>query len=180
MRRAIHEVLKRRRSRVIARARVGIRCGASPQYTDSFGKIWAADSYFYTISGVVRTFRPTTSVVMGTPDPELYRDVRYADNLNAGNNIYWGYNIPISAGRYQVKLLYAEIFMEPASPGRIGNIDINGVRKLTNFNQVDAAGQNTAYQMIFEDIFAVNGFINIAITSVSNNFYITALEIDPT
>lgn len=177
MRPAIYQILTRKpRGK-----RVGIRCGTSSGYTDSTGGYWLPDTYFYVTSGTVLTYRPIPDApIANTPDPEIYRDVRYGDNLGTGGTVaVWGYRVPVLKGRYQARLLYAEIFAQAQPPGRLGNIDINGVRKLTSFNEVAAAGQNTAYQMVFNGITPIDGIIDIGITSLTQNFYITALEIVP-
>ncbi len=159
--------------------RVGIRCGTSPAYTDSLGQLWIADTYSYVTTGRVVTYRYDANTIANTNDQELYYDIRFGDTIVSNNTVpvVWGYNVPVTPGNYTVKLLFAELF---AAASRLGHIDINGVRKLTNFDEVAAAGQNTAYQMTFANIQPVGGFINVGITSLTQNFYITGLELVPT
>ena len=178
MRRAIYQTLTKKPIFAIG-SRVAIRCGSRPGYTDSFGKYWIPDTYSYVTTGSVLIYEYSASLVTNTNDPELYYGIRYGNTIASSNTIpvIWGYDVPATPGRYTVKILFAELFNEPA---RIGHIDINGVRKLTNFDEVANAGGNLrASQIVFTNVQPVSGFINVGITSLTQNFYISALELDP-
>lgn len=179
MRRAIYQTLTKKKTRAITGTRVAIRCGTSAQYIDSFGKLWLTDRYFYDNVGNVATYRNNVTV-SNTFDPELYKDIRYANNYFTETPSEWGYNIPVDLGTYQVNLLFAETFSQPSPPGRTASININNVRKLTNFDEVLAAGgQNKASQIVFGNIQSVAGFIDIKFILPTQNFYISALELTP-
>ena len=72
-----------------------INCGG-PGLTDPSGTVWSADNYF--MDGSIHQ---DTSIipVSGAADDRLYIDERYGA---------FSYEIPISAGSYEVSLLFAE------------------------------------------------------------------------
>lgn len=159
---------------------VRIRCGTSPQYIDSRGNLWLSDRYFYDNVGNVVSYRNVTAIA-NTSDPELYYDIRFANNFQTQLQSDWGYNIPVKPGKYMLSLYYAEMFSEPQTPGRVSSIDINGVRVLTNFNETMAAGAlNRAYQIIIPGVRPSQGSVDIRFNKPANNFYISAIELNPT
>ena len=115
-----------------------VRCGG-PQYVDSRGQTWAADTAF---NGGF-TYQ-TNNAISGTSDPALYDDER------AGNPFSYAFNVP--PGSYQVTLKFAEVYW--GSPGnRVFNASINGTQVLSNFDIVaDVGGPNQADDKVFNNI----------------------------
>ena len=104
-----------------------ILAGASRKYVDHAGKLWSPDSYFSgggaVPSAVQRIWR--------TQDPIIYRSSRQGD---------FGYNIPLKAGTYELRLHFAETFYGPESAGgggegsRIMTVLVNGQPLLHDFD----------------------------------------------
>lgn len=103
----------------------------------------------------------------------VYQSERYGADFS--------YRIPVPAGRYTVRLHFAEIFS--AKPGeRRENIDINGERVLSNFDIVTIAGENRALVKEFPNIAPdAKGNIVIRISAVpgspDQNAKISGIEI---
>lgn len=112
--------------------------------------------------------------IANTDDDELYRTERY------GNMTY---NIPVSDGTYQVILHFSENYFGITATGGVGsrvfNVDLEGVRRLTNFDIFsEAGGAATAIQRnLFVEI--NDGSLNLQFISVTNNALINAIEIVP-
>ena len=73
-----------------------INCGGQ-ELTDSFGNVWSADKYF--TGGYLYNVDPKTAIA-GTTDDMLFVDERFGSFF---------YEIPVTAGNYEVSLLFAEL-----------------------------------------------------------------------
>lgn len=112
-------------------------------FYDRSGRLWEADRYF--IGG-----RPLTkpTLVVGTSDPELYRNERWG---------HFSYSIPVAPiGHYTVILKFADTQYGPSNPGgggvgsRIFDVYCNGVVLLRDFDVFkEAGGENRAVEKIF-------------------------------
>lgn len=108
---------------------LGIDCGRttlSNPIIDTSGNYFINDCYFSGGSGGNNGVSTTTN----TDVPALYINERFGTST---------YTIPVAAGNYTVKLLFAENF-HSAIGQRVFNIDIQGVRVLTNFDIFKDAG----------------------------------------
>lgn len=140
-----------------------------PQYPDSWGNTWAADSNFN--SG---TARCVTNTVANTGDSQLYQCERY------GNPFTYSFNVP--PGNYQVTLKFAELFWEAAA-ARIFDVSINGALVLDNFDIfADAGISHTAISRVFNNISPTAGKITLLFelgpTGV-DNAQVCAIQINP-
>lgn len=101
-------------------------------YTDKLGRIWEADHYVKGGQLVTRA-----DPVVSTEDPDIYRGERFG-NLT--------YSIPVPAGRYMLKLHFAETWFGPNKPGKGGAGDrlfdvlCNGIALLHNLDIYKEAG----------------------------------------
>ncbi len=93
---------------------------------------FVADSYY--AGGVVST--TTTKDITGTADDYLYQTGRHGAAFS--------YNLPTGNGSYDVVLHFAETYWGNVVPGGIGsrkfNVDMEGQRKLTDYDIVARAG----------------------------------------
>ncbi len=141
-----------------------------PNYTDSKGNLWVADTNF--TGGTAAT---ATGTVGGTTDPTLYASQRY------GPSFSYSFNVP--AGSYQVLLKFAETYSGDDKVGaRVFNVTINGAAALTNFDIYAAAGGNTAVDETFNNISPSGGVIKIQFTGTASsdpNPVVEALQIIP-
>jgi predicted RecA/RadA family phage recombinase len=133
----------------------------SPATVTDGSEVWLPDTGF--ISGTYGSGSRTDSIsITGATAGQtpLYRCDR---NASAGNAFTYSATLP--QGVYSVKLKWAEHRASaPAQPWNF-HVDINGVRKLTNFNHVTAAGGvRTAYDQTFTDITVPNGTTPLTIT----------------
>jgi chitinase len=139
-----------------------------PNYTDTKGNLWIADTNF--TGGTAAT---ATGTVGGTTDPTLYASQRY------GASFSYSFNVP--AGSYQVLLKFAETYSGDYKVGaRVFNITINGAPALTNFDIYAAAGGNTAVDETFNNILPSGGVIKIQFTGTASsdpNPVVEALQI---
>lgn len=116
-------------------------------YTDQLGHVWSSDRYFDGGEGWAVPYRR----IFRTGDPQLF--------LSARQGRDFGYDIPLKAGTYELRLYFAETFYgDDNSEGggessRMFDITANGVPILTNFDPLsDAGGSNTADVRVFAGI----------------------------
>jgi hypothetical protein len=148
-------------------------------YTDSMGHSWSPDASAgaVTISGSSTLSQPANpQPISRTNDPTLYQSERYGPD--------WSYvfqNLP--NGYYQVTLKFAEI-SENTAGARVFDVSINDVQVLTHFDIfADAGGVNTADDMTFTDIAAVNNTITVRFVGTTSghdsNAKVAAVEVNP-
>lgn len=139
------------------------------------GLDWAADEFF---DGGIAFSNPIA--IENTTNDELYQTERYA---NSGTLIY---EIPVSAGSYDLNLHFAEIFHGVPGAGseggvgsRVFDIDIeNGQEQLSDYDiTVAAGGGATAVVESFAGITVDDGFLTIVFTSVEDNAKISGIEV---
>ncbi|MBO0861556.1 MAG: hypothetical protein J2P21_24320 [Chloracidobacterium sp.] len=137
------------------------------------GQEWGADCYFKGGQTIERV-----GAVTGTATPEIYRVERY------GN---FSYAIPVAAGRYTVKLRFAERYFGTANslgggPGsRIFHVFCNGEALLKNLDVFkEAGGPDRALEKTFTGV-APNeqGHILLEFKPVVNYALIYAIEVIP-
>lgn len=143
-------------------AQIRINCGG-PAYTDSTGKVWAADSGF--VGGSVF---PTSSPIAGTPDQALYQTERYGTSA---------YTFTVPNGAYTVNFKFDEIFHTSAGV-RLFDVLINGVKVLANFDIFAEAGKFKALDKSFP-VTVTTGKLVITATPVKDQPKFSAIEIVP-
>jgi dipeptidyl aminopeptidase/acylaminoacyl peptidase len=111
---------------------------------------------------------PNSYVVTGTSNPQLYRAER------------WGtfeYGFPVANGLYNVKLHFAEIYINTVGR-RLFNVDIENTRVLSNFDMRAVAPRFTALVRSY-DTQVSDGVLNIKFSSSVSDAKIAAIEIAP-
>jgi hypothetical protein len=103
-----------------------------PAYTTAGGQTFVADAYF--TGGSISAL--STGEVAGTTEDALYRTIRFGSSFS--------YNIPVSNATYGVFLHFNETYWGYRTAGGVGsrrfNVDIEGSRRLTNYDIFTAAG----------------------------------------
>lgn len=148
---------------------IRVNCGG-PDYTDSQGHLWVADSGF---SGG-QTYS-ATSTIQGTPDQALHQDERWDSSP-------FTYTFDVSPGSYRVNLLEASLYASVCnSGGRRFNVSINGVQVLTDYDMYDDIGAClTAKTLTFYTTVTSNGKLTIEFSLGSaSNPKINAIEAYP-
>lgn len=131
----------------------------------TFGsQVWNADKNF---SG--GTTYGTSTAIAGTTNDAIYQTERY------GN---MSYAIPVPAGKYTVKLHFAEVFHTAANKRKF-NVNIeNGQASLSGYDIFAKAGAAaTAVVETFNNINVTDGTLNIGFSSVLDNAKVSAIEI---
>ncbi|GGB98942.1 hypothetical protein GCM10011325_27700 [Dyadobacter sediminis] len=126
-----------------------------PDFTTATKKTFIADKYY---AGIDRTSSIASGDILNTTNDVLYRSGRSSPAFS--------YNIPVANGKVDVTLHFAETYY--GAPGKKGgagsrqfNVNIEGSRKLTNFDIFTAAGGALrAYQRTFP-VTVTDGVLNI-------------------
>src|SRR5205085_5217308 len=130
---------------------------------------FAADAYFNTGTAYATGSAVNTNGVNSPAPMAVYQSQRYG-NLT--------YTLPYLAPytSYKVRLHFAEIFWTAVGQ-RVFNVFLNGVRVLTNFDVIRAAGTNLkANIQEFNAISDGNGVITIQLQTVTDNAEINGIE----
>ncbi len=141
-----------------------------PVVTTQEGKIFQTDGFFtdgntYTVTGEVAD----------TEEDELYRTERWGE---------FSYNLQTGNGMYQVILHFNELYWGNVAQGGIGsrkfNVDIEGARKLTEYDVfAKAGGAMKAIQESFT-VSVTDGTLNINFIKGSSDYAkISAIEVVP-
>ena len=141
-----------------------INCGGGA-YTSPTTGAWVADAHF---SGGIPWNWPNNPVA-NTEDDPVYWPIRYGD-------VPFSYNLPAAAGAYRLKLH----FMDDVEPGgRWFNVDVNGVRKLTNFDITAAAGGRYTALVVDLPVTAGANGVSVVFTPVKHVAFVCAIELVP-
>ncbi len=139
---------------------IRVNAGSTTAYTDSQGRVWAADSGY--TGGWTEMLHPPQYAISGTSSPGLYDARRFEFS---GNTFSYAFAVP--NGNYRVTLKFAE--KDLFWPGqRMFNVSINGTQVLTNFDIAATAGHSVA----LDRTFAVNvtgGQIQASFQSVNGS-----------
>jgi hypothetical protein len=142
-------------------------------YTDRLGKVWQSDRYFQ--GGHV--FETPDHPILGTREPRIYQSRREGA---------FGYDIPLPAGVYELRLHFAEtLYGENNVAGggeasRVFNVYINGTEALHEFDVINEAGPSTADVRAFKDISpAADGKLHLKFEPFTNPPQLSAIEITP-
>jgi len=140
-------------------------------YTDAASNVWQADTDYN--GGATWSFYGLN--ITGTPDPELYRDVRYS----AGT---FGYTLPAAPGAYTLKLHFVEGDGHCLTPGfRTFNVLVNGATALSNLDvAAQAGGLGKALDESIPVTVAAGGSgVTVTFQTVSYGAMVSALELVP-
>ncbi|MDO1448406.1 malectin domain-containing carbohydrate-binding protein [Rhodocytophaga aerolata] len=134
-----------------------------------------ADTYF---SGTTRTFSLASGDILNTTDDVLYHSER--------SDAAFSYNIPVSNGTYNVVLHFAEIWYGAPGGGaggsgkRLFHVDMEGSRKLTNYDIYAAAGGAMRPVQSTWPVTVADGTLNINfLTGAANMPKVSAIEVIP-
>jgi Malectin domain len=139
--------------------------------TDSDGRVWAADEYFFGGNFVARR-----KLVANSPEKVLYAGERY------GN---FSYRIPLAPGKYRVSLHFAETWFGtpesnfPAEDARVFNVFANGIALLRDYQVFrDAGGSNRSVVRTFDGLEPnAQGVLVLEFVPVKNYAEINAIEV---
>ena len=149
---------------------IRINCGGD-EYVDAESNIWAADRFFthgFHFFGGRERF--TKDIDNTNADP-LYQTERYFDSER--KFIPAGYQIPMPAGRYRIKMHFAEIYQ----PGvRLFDALIEGRTVLKNYDPSET-GFATA-DIKSTNVNVRDGLLNIEFTAAQEAAKISAIEIE--
>jgi Malectin domain len=135
-----------------------------PQYTDSAGNVWSADTGF-----TGGTTYANTNSIANTADPTLYHTERYGA---------FQYALPVANGSYTVTLKFAETYLTGAGQ-RVFNVTLNGATVLSNFDIYAAAGgMNIAVDKTFP-VSVTGGQISLNFIANVENPKVNAIQIVP-
>jgi hypothetical protein len=153
-----------------------LNCGGG-EYRSQDGRLWRSDRFFTSgyrhhgdAYGIAIT--PFVEDVAGTEDDGLYQTNRWFLTEQEGPGAY---RIPVSAGRYRVRLHFAEIL--PRAPQwRLFDLELEGKVVLSEYDP-GAAGfavaQSRAYEVEVED-----GFIDLVFVSRRGHPFVSAIEVE--
>ncbi len=140
--------------------------------TDHSGNLWEVDRYYNGGRQI-----SDGEVVAGSRDPDLYLWQRY------GN---FAYRFPVPAGRYKLRLLFAETFFGPHNRGkggagsRIFNVYSGGMTLLRHFEIFKEAGEGRALEKVFRGLAPnAQGRIEATFEPVIQYATVNALELTP-
>jgi Malectin domain len=146
-------------------APVRVNCGG-PQYTDSAGQAWQADTGYNT-----GTVSVNTNKIAGTTDAKLFQSGRW--NGDKANPLT--YVFAVAEGTYHVNLYFAESTF-PSVGARIFNVGMQGQLIFQNLDIYATAKFNTAL-IKGADITVTNGELKIEFDAVVQNPKVNAIEI---
>lgn len=124
------------RPRALGPAVLRVNCGG-PDFTDTLGRLWAADFGFNT--GVAEV---STGSIAGTPDAPLYQARRF----DRPHGAELKYTFPLPDGEYELRLHFAEVWSGASAPGiRVFDVKVEDEIALDDFDIFVAAGFATAH-----------------------------------
>lgn len=143
-----------------------IDTGSSTDYIDVDGNLWVADTGF--VGGRARG--RYTVPISGTPDDRIYQTERYAMSA---------YLLPVSNGRYSVRLHFAEDNRLLGEPGkRVFGVQVEDTT-LPNVDVYAEAGALYKALVRSVDVEVDDGQLDILFTSIADNPQIKGIEVLP-
>jgi hypothetical protein len=144
---------------------IRIRCGSDQDYVDSSGFRWKRD-HFYSGGD---SFRREVVPIFGSPDPILY---------STGRAGIFHYDVPVAAGVYEVRLLFAETATDIEDGMRETTFVVGSGNPTTVDVVSDAGGTKTATMKIYSNVHpGADGKIHVNFRSTGG--FLNALEILP-
>jgi uncharacterized membrane protein len=151
---------------VVANA-IRINAGGAA-YLASGNRQFIADQYF---GGTNRTFSIASGEILNTTDDVMYRTERSSAAFN--------YSIPVTNGTVNVVLHFAEVY-HTAAGRRMFNVDVEGSRKLTNYDIFAKAGGGMRAVQETIPVTVTDGILNINFTTGSADMpKVSAIEVLP-
>jgi Malectin domain len=163
---------------------VRILAGSAVKHSiDRFGTEWDGDRYF--TGGYQDSLRFGNQersvphpIILGAPDQTPFRSFR------AGQ---FSYRIPLAAGKYELRLYFAEVVFGMAESGdgaenqRVFDVYMNGNPLLSYFDIFsDAGGADTADIKVFENVSpAPDGFLKLDFRPLRETAWLNAIELIP-
>lgn len=144
---------------------IRIRCGSDRDYTDSSGVRWTADNFH---SGGT-TFHREVTPIFRSADPVLY---------STGRQGVFHYDIPVSPGTYEVRLLFAETAPGVEDGMRQTSFIIGAGNSDTVDVVADAGGARTATTKVYSNV-RPGADKKIHINFWSTDGFLNALEVVP-
>jgi len=134
-------------------------------YINDAGGIWLYDSYVTGGSTSVGT-----GPVANTLEDGLYQTERHG---------VFSYAIPVTNGSYRVRLRFYEYWFDAAGQRRF-NVNLEGVRRLFDYDVLDrAGGQNVAKDEVL-DVYVSDGTLNIDfLQGAADVPTVSAVEVEP-
>ena len=156
---------------------IRVNCGTADgaaAYTDQDGNVWQPDRLITdtlewgAVDGEIIQ-RPTLDI-NGTKSPDIYKSETYSMSA---------YKFKVPAGKYVVKLHFAETYEGISGPGqRVFSVSINGKEVLKDLDPFKEAGKfATPVVKEFKDIQPVDGVITISFTPNVENPQICGIEV---
>lgn len=136
-------------------------------YTGTDGREWAADQAYTNGSwGFVggRTFSRNDAIA-NTTDDILYQSERYRPT----------YRFTVAAGKYNVQLLFAEIFYNAGGIRRF-DVFLEGTKVISNFDIFNQVGHDFAMVKNYE-VDVTDGILDITFGKISDSPKISAIEV---
>ncbi|WP_367871213.1 malectin domain-containing carbohydrate-binding protein [Luteolibacter sp. Populi] len=156
--------------RVIGANVVRIDAGATASFTDSLGRLWAADSGFNS-SGFTTT---VLSDIQGTTDDAIYQSERYDSTVGGGN---LGYSWVMPDGQYEVRLHLAETYAAITAPGqRVFDLKAEGAIAVDDLDIFARAGSNHALVVTFP-VTVADGILDLEFIRGVQNPKICGIEV---
>jgi Malectin domain len=157
---------------------IRIDCGLKgANWTDPSGNVWLTDRFF--TNGWTRVDRCPSASIGGTTLDVLYCSARFW----TGNGTVTAYNIPASAGNYQVTLRFAEIYANNINARKFG-IVVQGIVIRNSLDLYAMVGKDFAYDVTFpvevkKDSTVYSNKVKIQFTGISSNMILNAVEVVP-
>ncbi|QRR01435.1 CBM96 family carbohydrate-binding protein [Dyadobacter sandarakinus] len=145
-----------------------------PAFTTATQKLFVADQYY---AGIDRTSSIASGDILYTTNDVLYRSGRCSPSFS--------YNIPVINEVVNVTLHFAETYF--GAPGKKGgagsrqfNVDIEGSRKLTNYDIFAQAGGALRAVQLTIPVTVTDGMLNIDfLTGAADLPRVSAIEVTP-
>jgi hypothetical protein len=136
---------------------VKVNCGGSGADGLAADQAYTTGSWGYTAGSV---YAPTDSVTNNYGYPTGMQSQRYAKNFS--------YKFDVPNGNFTIKLYFAERFYTSTGK-RVFNVDIEGVRKLTNLDVYAVAGHDTGLERVYTGIAVTDGVLQIDFADTIND-----------
>ncbi len=157
---------------------VRINCGGGA-FTNNSGHVYSADQHFIA-TGTSTYTNNNIADILNTSADVLYKSERGA-STNGGT---FNYSIPVTNGDYRVVLHFAEIWFGATGGttggvgSRVMSVDINGTRRLSNFDIIASTGSMKSIIRQY-DVTVTNGKVDLRFVSNVHRAKISAIEILP-
>ncbi|GBF72549.1 hypothetical protein PA598K_00806 [Paenibacillus sp. 598K] len=154
-----------------------VNVGSATAYTDSAGRVWAADQPYtgsntWGYTSATTAVGSTTDTISGTSDQALYRTQRFG---SGGQPFSYKFNVP--NGTYNVILEFAEIHFNAAGM-RIFNVDIEGANMLAGYdNYTGALGHDKARKYTFSNLDVTDGVLDIDFSALADAAAVNAIQV---